>query len=242
MAVIAHLQDEAFQTLLIAGIETYPTGYLPAEPGKRKRRKPGKTQPNEGEAMGLLFGQRILKGDDFVFNISLAVPMQTAVRTKDMVIFSDRHFNRMRDVVEAFPALEFLGSFHSHPWKPPHYRTRKAAAPSGADAASALAIAESYGDEVLEVILGITTSERPRRDQGYAAGGFVESRCGRFRYGLAAYCTLRAKKGRKRPRAKQRAGGHLLPVDKFHCPLAVLGGRHRWSLHRPVTPSCSHEP
>ena len=38
-------------------------------------------QKHEGESFRLLFGQRIMKCDDLIFNVTLAVPMQTTSRT-----------------------------------------------------------------------------------------------------------------------------------------------------------------
>lgn len=224
MTVIAHLHDPAFQALLIAGIETFPSGYLPTRPGKREDGVPAATQPCEGEALGLLFGQRVLKDDLLVFTISLVVPMQTAERSKGMVCFSDRHFNRIREVMEAFPSIEFLGSFHSHPWKAKNFRPHKAVEYSKADVVSALEIANDYGEEILEVILGITADGRRSRERGRASGAVIASSIGRMRYSLAAYCTLRKNQRKRRQKGKRQAAGQLLPVDRLICPLALQAG------------------
>lgn len=77
MSLIVHVQEHAFQAMLISSIETFPSSYLPPEPGKSK---PRKNKLHDGEAMGLLFGQRVVKGEHLVFNVSLAVTMQRSGR------------------------------------------------------------------------------------------------------------------------------------------------------------------
>ena len=82
MSLIVHIQDHAFQAMLIASIETFPTSYIPLEAGKNARLK---NKRHDGEAMGLLFGQRIVKGEHLVFNVSLAVTMQATRRAAEGV-------------------------------------------------------------------------------------------------------------------------------------------------------------
>ena len=48
MSLIVQVQDQAFQAMLIASIETFPTSYLPLETGKQKRLK---NKRHDGEAM-----------------------------------------------------------------------------------------------------------------------------------------------------------------------------------------------
>ncbi len=49
-----------FSGVLISSIETYPRSYIPQEIGKPKRLK---NKSHEGESMGLLLGQRLIKGE-----------------------------------------------------------------------------------------------------------------------------------------------------------------------------------
>ena len=49
MSLIVQVQDQAFQAMLIASIETFPTSYLPQETGKQKRlRIPAKLNSDSG--------------------------------------------------------------------------------------------------------------------------------------------------------------------------------------------------
>ena len=196
MSIIAHLNDAAFQSLLISSIETFPSDYIRARgknrPPADKPRKGKQISKHEGEAFGLLFGQRLIKKDDWIFNVTLAVPMQAAVHKKDRVSFSPPHFQRIREVTESFPSLEFLGTFHSHPYPKDDYNGRPTSDFSEGDELSALAIAVEYGDELLEVILGITALDNHSTRQAKAEGENIQSYCGRFKYSLSAYCTVGA--------------------------------------------------
>jgi hypothetical protein len=192
MQIIVHLNDAAFQSLLIASIETFPSGFLPRKKQNGKLAKPPRRRDYEGETFGLLFGQRMWRGENLAFNVSLAVPMQTALRGKDEVSFRPMHFDRIRDVTESFPYLEFLGTFHSHPYPKNDYTATQVSMFSEEDEKSALAIASKHGDEILEVILGITALERHSNRDATADGETIQSYCGRFKYSLSAYCTLGA--------------------------------------------------
>lgn len=194
MDIIAHLSDSAFQSLLISSIETFPSVYIPAPSANGQR---AVASQHEGESFGLLFGQRMLKGDDIIFNVTLAVPMQTASRKEEMVHFSRRHFSRrhfsrIREVTESFPFLEFLGTFHSHPCHKDDYDAQTISGYSEEDALSAIGLAEDYGNELLEVILGITALARHSRRPALMEDETIQSYCGRFKYSLSAYCTLGA--------------------------------------------------
>jgi hypothetical protein len=145
----------------------------------------------EGESFGLLFGQRLHRPmkNQYIYNVTLAVPMQTAMRTKDSVNVSTLHFDRIRDVTESFPNLEFLGTFHSHPCPSKAYDRDETSIFSPEDEDSACQIAQEYGDEILEVILGITALKRHSSRDAITAEETIQSHCGRFKYSLSAYVT-----------------------------------------------------
>jgi hypothetical protein len=192
VTIIAHLNDTAFQSLLISSIETFPSAYIGNKDKKGKSTKSSKSskaKKYEGESFGLLFGQRMMKEDDVIFNVTLAVPMQATKRKKDMVHFSRQHFSRIREVTESFPYLEFLGTFHSHPCRKDQYNARHISEFSDIDEACALDIAKEYGDEILEVILGITALDLHSKRPALTDGETIQSYCGRFKYSLSAYYT-----------------------------------------------------
>ncbi len=223
MSLIVQVQDQAFQAMLIASIETFPTSYLPQETGKQKRLK---NKLHDGEAMGLLFGQRLVKGKHLVFNVSLAVTMQATKRAADGVKYSRFHFERIREITESFPNLEFLGAFHSHPWAKNDYN-QTATEPSDDDEATAIEAAHEYGDELLEIILGITALTRNNYRNAKAEGHSIDSYCGRYKYRLSTYCTIGAVEDKHCsdfPNIEHSDLGGLWPIDQLICPLAAHGG------------------
>lgn len=227
MSLIVYVQDIAFQAMLIASIETFPSSCLPPEPDGPKRRK---DKRHDGEAMGLLFGQRVLKSESLVFNVSLAVTMQATKRSADEVDYSRFHFERIREVTESFPHLEFLGAFHSHPWKKQDFG-KDAAEPSDADAETAVESAREYGDELIEIILGITAMSNNSYRDAKADEHAIDSYCGRYKYRLAAYCTEGTvdedpdeDDDEVLDEDLQDAEAGLLAVDQLICPMAAHGG------------------
>jgi hypothetical protein len=226
MSVIVHVGDYAFQSLLISSIETFPSDYIGTKASATTKRNSDKTSRHEGEAFGLLFGQRLLKKRaDLIFNVTLAVPMQAAVHQKDSVSFSPPHFHRIREVTESFPYLEFLGTFHSHPCLKDDYNGKPTSEFSDGDELSALDIAVEYGDELLEVILGITALDNHSTRQAKAEGETIQSYCGRFKYRLSAYCTVGAVSDEEEEEDDEDDTELcLMPVDRLICPLAAHGG------------------
>jgi len=226
MSLIVHVQEHAFQAMLIACIEIFPSSYLPLNPGKTKRRK---NKPHDGEAIGLLFGQRVVKGDHLVFNVSLTVTMQATKRGPDEVQYSRFHFERIREITESFPHLEFLGTFHSHPWTKEEYGS-SATVPSEEDEETAVDAAAEYGDELLEIILGITALSINSYRDAKVDRHSIDSCCGRYKYRLSAYCTVGAV-DEETDHGDEDAGERganvdagLQPVDKLVCPFAAHGG------------------
>ena len=247
MSVIVHVNDYAFQSLLISSIETFPSGYISGKPGTGKPlKKKQQVSQHEGEAFGLLFGQRMIKKNDFIFNVTLAVPMQATLHKKDGVSFSALHFQRIREVTESFPYLEFLGTFHSHPYSKEDYNGKPTSEFSSVDESTALENAVDYGDDLLEVILGITALDRHSQRDAKSEGETIQSYCGRFKYSLSAYCTFGAAsddededddwededenteaiedEDEESEDNDETPDIGLVPVDRLICPLAAHGG------------------
>lgn len=226
MSLIVYLQESAFQAMLISSIETFPSSYFPPEPGKKKTVK---DNPHDGEATGLLFGQRVVKGEHLVFNVNLAVTMQATQRRADGVAYSNFHFERIREITESFPHMEFLGGFHSHPWGKNDFG-RTATEPSEADIENSLEAAQNYGDELLEIIVGITVLSRNSYRDARSDKNSIDSSLGRYKYRISAYCTVGSvvenesdiDRSLKDSSDCDEAG--LLPVDQLVCPLAAVGG------------------
>lgn len=225
MSLIVQIQDHAFQAMLISSIETYPSSYIPQEIGKPKRLK---NKSHEGESMGLLFGQRLIKGEHLVFNVSLAVTMQATDRAANCVNYSRFHYERIREITESFPNLEFLGGFHSHPWLKEDY-DQSATQPSEEDEVTAVEAACEYGNELLEVILGITALSRNSNRNAKAFEHSIDSYCGRYKYKLSAYCTVGTVTDDDCEEIEtannlKNAETALWPIDQLICPLAAHGG------------------
>ncbi len=228
MSLIVHIQDHAFQAMLIASIETFPTSFIPLDGSENIRKK---NKRHDGEAMGVLFGQRFVKGEHLIFNVCLAVTMQATQRAAEGVSYSRFHFERIREVTESFPNLEFLGAFHSHPWLKKDYN-QTATAPSEADEATAIFSASEHGNELLEVILGITALSRNSNRSAKASEHSIDSYCGRYKYRLSAYCTVGTvieedcsdldDSEEATDQETEEIG--LWPIDQLICPLAAHGG------------------
>lgn len=193
MNIIAHISDYAFQSLLISSIETFPSRYIGGQSGASKSLK--KVGKHEGEAFGLLFGQRMVKKEDYIFNVTLAVPMQATLHRQDGVSFSALDLHRIREiceVTESFPCLQFLGIFHSHAYSNDEYNGKSTSWFSSVEESTALVIAVDYGDDLLEVILGITAPDRHSKRNAKSEGETIQNYCGRFKYIMSTYCTFGA--------------------------------------------------
>jgi len=64
---IVQIEEKAFMTTLVAAVEAFASKYRP-----NMTRKP-KGASAEGEVHGLLFGQRMNKENDAIYNLTLAV-------------------------------------------------------------------------------------------------------------------------------------------------------------------------
>lgn len=242
---IVHIQNSALQAMLISCIETFPNSYIPAEKGQRKRGK--KDDKHDGESLGLLFGQRMLRNNDFmVYNVTLAVTMQSTERTHSSVSWSDVRFKRIKEITQTFPDLEFLGCFHSHPWLMEDFKTQ-ATEPSDADVRSACMSALDHGEDVIEVILGLTAMKNYSYRDAKLDGHSIDSYCGKFKYRLSAYVTsgiydsydededdedddepldfdIETEEDTVDYSVLDELDTSLKPVHKLICPLAAHGG------------------
>ncbi|MDY6854716.1 MAG: hypothetical protein SWO11_08395 [Thermodesulfobacteriota bacterium] len=206
MSVIVHLSETAFMSIVVSAIESFPSKYI----GKRK---PKNTFP-EGEIFGLLFGQRFNKNSSSVFNVSIATPMQVLEnKTSDEVWRSPRHFERIKTVIEAYPMFQLLGCFHSHPWSKDEYKGIKSSKNSLTDELSALADADECGDDLLEVILGLTFLQKAMNTPPDIRWSHIQNYCGNYKYSITAYITNTDKR-------------KLELVDNLICPLAAGVGNY----------------
>ncbi len=204
---ITHISDEAFLGILISAIEAFPSKY-------QNSRKPKDASP-EGEVYGVLFGYRTAKGDQAVYNVSLAVPMQIlSVRKVDRVVVSDKHLERVKGLLEAFPNLQFLGTFHSHPFPKLRFDDRASVQFSLQDEESALNDARQAEENIVEVIIGLTfLSRREELPPSYLKPHVLRNYCGNYKYSLGAYVTV-------------GNADALRPVDNLLCPMALGIGNY----------------
>ena len=237
---IVHIHNHALQGMLISCIETFPTSYIPKEREIRKRKN--KDDKHDGETIGLLFGQRILRDNDImVYNVTLAVTMQSREKhSNNSVSWSDVRFERIKQITESFPDLEFLGCFHSHPYAMENF-SRFATEPSDEDELSAAMSALDHGTDVIEVILGLTAMTNFSYRDAKRSAHSIDSYCGKFKYRLSAYITsgIFDENGDYDESlgfdsdteddivdyaALDNADYALAPVNKLICPLAASGG------------------
>jgi len=207
MAVIVHLAETAFISILVSGIESFPSKY--------KGIKKPKIFSREGEVYGLLFGQRIEKNSDKVFNATIAIPMQMLEsRSPDGVMPSLKHLERIKSVLESYPMFQFLGTFHSHPCSKEEFNGMKSIDASNDDEESALDDAKELGEEIIEIIISITyLKSAPTSKAPDVRWSITQNYCGNYRYSIAAYCTNTLDK-------------ELELVDNFICPLAAGVGNY----------------
>jgi hypothetical protein len=207
MSVIVHLAETAFISILVSGIEAFPS--------KFKGSKKPKIFSREGEVYGLLFGQRIEKNNDKVFNATIAIPMQMLEsRSPDGVTPSIRHVERIKSVLESYPMFQFLGTFHSHPCSREDFSGTKSIDASKEDEESALDDAKELGEEIIEIIISITyLKSAPTSKAPDIRWSITQNYCGNYRYSIAAYCT-------------NTPDQELELVDNFICPLAAGVGNY----------------
>lgn len=207
MSVIVHLAETAFISILVASIESFPSTF--------KGRKKPKSVLNEGEVYGLLFGQRIAKKNDTIWNAAIAIPMQMLEsRSLDDVTPSLRHLERIKSVLESYPMFQFLGTFHSHPYSKEEFNGMKSIDASNSDKESALEDAKELGEEIIEIIISIThLKAAPKRKEPDVRWSITQNYCGNYKYSIAAYCTNTPLQ-------------ELELVDNFICPLAAGVGNY----------------
>ena len=199
---IVHIEDKAFIAILVAAGEAYPSKYRPG-----KHRKP-KGASAEGEVHGLLFGQRINKAEDTIYNVTLAVPNQIIYeRNAKAITPSLYHIDSIRKLIDLFPSYQFLGCFHSHPFKRSEFHRKSSIMFSNIDQMSALAGVDNAHENLLEVIFGITCLERRARILPYREAHFIHNCCGVYKYTLACY-------------EAAESAEKLLAVDNIICPAA----------------------
>ncbi len=174
------IEEQAFMSLLLASAEAYPSRFRPD-----MRRRPNGTPP-EGEAYGLLFGQRILKGHDETFNVTLAVPIQMVMsRDADGIEVHGVHFYRIVELAETFPAYQFLGTYHSHPYQEEDFEWLDSVRPSDSDRQTSRETAEEVEKSIIDLIIGLTCrNEESGTPPEPAAANIIHSCCGNYRYSL----------------------------------------------------------
>lgn len=206
MGNIIHIAETAFISILVSAVEAFPSKY-------EGKKKPKDSFP-EGEVYGLLFGQRISKNSNKIYHVTIATPMQTLfIKTENEVHPSVRHFERIKAVIEAYPMYQFLGTFHSHPYRKGDYN-KDSSDFSEIDEETALEEAKVMGDEVIEVIIGLTYLDRaisktPLNEYWHR----IENYCGNYKYCIAAYVT-------------DSENERLSEVDNLICPFAYGIGNY----------------
>ena len=69
---------------------------------------------------------------------------------------SYRHIDRIRDVLEAYPMIQYLGAFHSHLFPKSDYKGKSSGFLSEDDIKAALAEARELNEDSLELVIGLT--------------------------------------------------------------------------------------
>jgi hypothetical protein len=124
-----------------------------------------------------------------------------------MVNPSIKHLKRIKAVIQAYPMYQFLGTFHSHPWRKNEYRDIASSNCSQDDEQSAINDASLIGDEIIEVIIGLTCLDKSMKKEPDNRWSCIQNYCGNYKYSLAAYVTNTDDK-------------KLSEVDNLICPFA----------------------
>ena len=204
-SVIVYIGEAAFISILVSAIESFPSNY-------QYGRKPPGTTP-EGEVFGLLFGQKISRGGSTVFNVTVAAVLQM-MREKNPNGFwaLEQHTELVETIVQAYPWLQFLGSFHSHSWPKEDFAPCSAEF-SDSDREGACAMANEYGDEILETIIALTYLDKKASKESVRDWPSSTNYCGNYKYVLTSYVT-------------NRNAGELKGVDNLICPVAAAVGNY----------------
>lgn len=177
---LVHIEEKAFMAMFLAAAEAYPSRFRPD-----MHRRPNGTLP-EGEAYGLLFGQKISKGDAEIFNVTLAVPSQIIMkRDADGVEVHGVHFYRILELAEIFPAYQFLGTYHSHPYLEGDFNKQDSVYPSDSDRQTSLETCDEIGKSIIDVIFGITClKEKSRLQPEFVAQNIIHGCCSDYLYSI----------------------------------------------------------
>ncbi len=199
---IVCISENAFMSILISAIESYPSRF-------RGERKPINST-EEGEVFGLLFGQRSAKNNSVIYNVALAIPSQILMYKNHCSVGpSQRHIEKIRDIIEAYPMYQYLGSYHSHPFPRQEFKEGAAVHFSDQDEQSALADSKSIDTDLIEVIIGLTHLTRKLTNVGPTPDWhYIQNYCGNYKYNLGAHVT-------------DRENNCLRKIDNFLCPFAT---------------------
>lgn len=205
---IVIVEEKAFMGMFLAAVEAFPTRFRPG-----KSRRPKGTSP-EGEVFGLLLGQRTTRKNNLdVFNVTLAVPNQIIYgRSAGGVTASGTHIDYIRELTKIFPAYQFLGTFHSHPYKRKNFHPTTAVEHSDGDERSAIAMAEATGTSLLEIIFGLTCCSRRAKPLPVAEPHLVHGCSGLYMYTIGCYCA---------EHNSDTGEGIFRAVDNLVCPDAI---------------------
>jgi hypothetical protein len=200
-----HIEEKAFLAMFLASAEAYPSRFR-----HDMHRRPNGTLP-EGEAYGLLFGQKIFKDDDEMFKVTLAVPSQIVMnRHADGIEVHGVHFYRILELAEIFPAYQFLGTYHSHPYLEEDFNKKDSVDPSYSDRQTSLETADEVEKSIIDVIVGMTClHERARMQPEFVSSHIIHHCSGSYLYSIGCSRSDFATKV-------------YAPVDKLLCP--VVGG------------------
>lgn len=198
-----HIEEKAFMTMFLASAEAYPSRFRPD-----MHRRPKGTLP-EGEAYGLLFGQKILKHDDEIFNVTLAVPSQIVMnRDADGIEVHGVHFYRILELAETFPAYQFLGIYHSHPYLEEDFDKVFSVKPSASDKQTSMETADEVEKSIIDVIVGLSClKQKAVMQPEMVALNVIHNCCSDYLYSLGC--------------SKSDFNTKLYaPVDRLLCPTA----------------------
>jgi hypothetical protein len=203
--ITVHIEENAFMTMFLASAEAYPSRFRPG-----MSRRPNGTLP-EGEAYGLLFGQKLAKTDEEVFNVALAVPCQIVMnRDADGIEIHGVHFYRILELAELFPAYQFLGTYHSHPYLEGDFDKKNSVNPSSSDRQTSLETADEVEKSIIDVIVAMSClKQKTEMQPEVVAPHIIHNGCGDYLYSLGCCRSDYATK-------------MYDPVDRLCCPAASV--------------------
>lgn len=182
MKRIVSISSHAVQAILFSAIEIYPAKY---RKGRNNENSP------EGETFGLLFGLNSKRGEDIIFHVDMALSLRAINCNEWSVAPIEERLERTQDILEMHPVYEYLGTFHSHPWRNDEFTSKQffenAADLSPDDAMGMCLESENLERDVISLVIGLThLKQKQKKRPPFWRYDKIGNYWGKYKYVIAA--------------------------------------------------------